>query len=371
MLFIWCLAGAGHALASIPSPRAPEALASFACCEEPRLASLGLRETVAPSRYSVPGLRLSGLYDGWQIIEERDGNNDLENRYVYGTGINEVVKYIKADGFHRFFTYDGLGSMTEVTGGDGNLHESYTYEVYGTVTMRNAGGNIITATGNKNRLHFTGYELDPDTGLYLARNRWYHPRLGRFMQPDPIGLAGGDLNLYRYCGNNPVNGTDPLGLWTFQLTAGYGYAVKLSVGYNSGRMSVGAGFGYGLGLKVDVDPFSRKPGFAETATAGKAGVIAEVGGKYGLGGGIDAGFGVNGQFDCNNNALVKTDLTLQANLAPIEADWTQFGGTLELGIKANGQTGKYAPHFNASPSLGWGIGGAVYGGVYFEGSWRK
>jgi RHS repeat-associated protein len=150
-------------------------------------------------------------YDGWQIVEERDGVNNAENRYIYGTGINEVVKYIKADSANRFFTYDGLGSMTEVTGGDGNLQESYTYEVYGTVTMRNPGGTIITATGNKNRLHFTGYELDPDTGLYLARNRWYHPRLGRFIQSDPIGLAGGDLNLYRYCRNNPVNWVDPLG----------------------------------------------------------------------------------------------------------------------------------------------------------------
>jgi RHS repeat-associated protein len=149
--------------------------------------------------------------DGWQIVEERDGVNNAENRYIYGTGINEVVKYIKADSANRFFTYDGLGSMTEVTGGDGNLQESYTYEVYGTVTMRNPGGTIITATGNKNRLHFTGYELDPDTGLYLARNRWYHPRLGRFIQSDPIGLAGGDLNLYRYCRNNPVNWVDPLG----------------------------------------------------------------------------------------------------------------------------------------------------------------
>jgi RHS repeat-associated protein len=83
--------------------------------------------------------------------------------------------------------------------------------VYGVVTMRNAGGSIIPDTSHKNRLHFTGYELDPDTGLYLARNRWYNPRLARFMQPDPIGLAGGDLNLYRYCGNNPVNRTDPMG----------------------------------------------------------------------------------------------------------------------------------------------------------------
>jgi hypothetical protein len=88
--------------------------------------------------------------DGWQIVEERDGGNNLENRYIYGTGINEVVKYIKSDGANRYFTYDGLGSMTEVFGGDGALQESYTYMVYGTVTMRNAGGSIITGKNDFN-----------------------------------------------------------------------------------------------------------------------------------------------------------------------------------------------------------------------------
>jgi RHS repeat-associated protein len=188
-------------------------------------------------------------YDGWQIVEEHNGPGDMENRYVYGTGINEVARYTKADGVNRYFTYDGLGSMTEVTGGEGNLQESYTYEVYGTVTMRNGNGVIINATGNKNRLHFTGYELDPDTGLYLARNRWYHPRLGRFMQPDPIGLAGGDLNLYRYCGNNPVSWVDPMGLvnwWT--VAKGATATVFGSVGFVGGAMVASTGAGVGVGV---------------------------------------------------------------------------------------------------------------------------
>lgn len=43
-------------------------------------------------------------------------------------------------------------------------------------------------------------------------NRMYQPELGRFMQPDPKQFAAGDYNLYRYCHNDPVNKTDPLGL---------------------------------------------------------------------------------------------------------------------------------------------------------------
>jgi hypothetical protein len=33
--------------------------------------------------------------------------------------------------------------------------------------------------------------------------------LQRFVSEDPIGFAGGDLNLYRYVGSNPINATDP------------------------------------------------------------------------------------------------------------------------------------------------------------------
>ena len=59
---------------------------------------------------------------------------------------------------------------------------------------------------------YDGYRYDPETGLYHTGARYYDPRLGRFLQPDPIGQAGG-VNLYAYVGNDPLNGTDPSGLW--------------------------------------------------------------------------------------------------------------------------------------------------------------
>ncbi len=47
----------------------------------------------------------------------------------------------------------------------------------------------------------------------LARNdRYYDPDLGRFLSPDPLGFAGGDVNLYVYAGNNPLVASDPMGL---------------------------------------------------------------------------------------------------------------------------------------------------------------
>ncbi len=65
-----------------------------------------------------------------------------------------------------------------------------------------------TATNDQ---RFPGQRLDAETGLHQNGFRDYDPSLGRYLQADPIGLAGG-LNPYAYAGGNPVNLVDPDGL---------------------------------------------------------------------------------------------------------------------------------------------------------------
>jgi RHS repeat-associated protein len=62
---------------------------------------------------------------------------------------------------------------------------------------------------------YTGREAERDLGIYYYRARYYDPLTGRFMVPDPLGFAAGDVNLYRYVGNNPANFNDPycIGMW--------------------------------------------------------------------------------------------------------------------------------------------------------------
>jgi RHS repeat-associated protein len=72
-----------------------------------------------------------------------------------------------------------------------------------------AFGESAAATGS---FRYTGQRIDPETnGLYYYRARMYSPALGRFLQADPIGTAGG-ANFYAYAANDPLNLVDPYGL---------------------------------------------------------------------------------------------------------------------------------------------------------------
>src|SRR6266404_4514951 len=92
------------------------------------------------------------------------------------------------------------------------------------------------AKAEGNRFLFTGREYLGDLKLYDYRNRMYQPELGRFMQPDPKEFGAGDYNLYRYCHNDPVNRSDPMGLESAsEIMDDLWYQFKVNIGLAPAR----------------------------------------------------------------------------------------------------------------------------------------
>ena len=87
----------------------------------------------------------------------------------------------------------------------------------------------VQSSYGANEIIFCGYRFDPETQLYYVRNRTYNPVLGRWIQRDPIGYAGG-INLLEYAESAPSARMDSQGQdsWGFGIPAGsnlYGYSM--------------------------------------------------------------------------------------------------------------------------------------------------
>lgn len=100
--------------------------------------------------------------------------------------------------------------------------------------------------------------------MFYYRARWYDPQARRFISEDPIGLKGG-INPYAYVSNNPINYTDPLGLWTVSIEGYFGWGGGIVFGKNpNGGRFISWRLGYGLGAGVSYNPKGKSPGKCES-----------------------------------------------------------------------------------------------------------
>ena len=153
------------------------------------------------------------FYAGDQKIEERNASGQVTKHYVWGNGIDELLRldiYNGTSSTPYYIHTDAIGSTTAITDGSGNLVERVTYNVYGAPTFTNALGQTLKKSTIRNTALFQGREYDYDLALYNYRARYFDPTMGRFLQTDPLGYQD-SMNLYQGMNMNPLNFTDPMG----------------------------------------------------------------------------------------------------------------------------------------------------------------
>jgi RHS repeat-associated protein len=143
-----------------------------------------------------------------QLLAAFNDDGDIIRRFIYATRSHVPdMMYAKVDGtwiLYRFVT-DWRGSVRLVVNAwTGYVAQRIDYTPFGRVLQDTKPG--FQPFG------FAGGLYDYETGLVRFGARDYNPLIGRWTSKDPILFGGGDTNLYRYVGNDPVNFIDPSGL---------------------------------------------------------------------------------------------------------------------------------------------------------------
>lgn len=157
--------------------------------------------------------RTSGAETRWYHYDrqgrlwfETDAGGTVTANHIYAGG-RLVARGTMTTGY-RYYHSDRIGSILALTDAAGVVTVRYSYGPHGAKsTQGNDDGNPFTFVGAYG-------VMDEGNGLFLMKNRHYDASSGRFLQKDPLGFAGGQINLYAYAGNNPVDRVDPKGLMT-------------------------------------------------------------------------------------------------------------------------------------------------------------
>ena len=161
------------------------------------------------------------------------------------------IKYNNEDYLLR---KDILGNITGILDREGKSIVKYKYDGWGNHVVLDGNGAKLTAenctatnkVGILNPFRYRSYYYDTETGLYFLKTRYYDPEVGRFITIDDISYLALDtingLNLYAYCGNNPVMRTDSQGTsWWDWLIGGLTLALGIALCFVPGGQVFGIG----------------------------------------------------------------------------------------------------------------------------------
>ena len=137
----------------------------------------------------------------------RETRNAFERIYLYSS--DGIIGY-EEDGEKFLYRKNLFGDIIAIYKGLVKVAE-YTYDAWGNCTITYDPDGY----GASNPIRYRGYYWDSDIKMYYLVTRYYDPKIGRFINADtpnylnPNTVNG--LNLYAYCGNNPIMCIDPSG----------------------------------------------------------------------------------------------------------------------------------------------------------------
>jgi len=142
------------------------------------------------------------------VIGDRSNSSQFVAEYVWGL-LGPIARIdLQNPANTRYYVIDGLGHVRALVAPNGAITEVWHYDSW---------GNILSMPAQRIEQPFLwngayGYEYIPLTGLYHVGAREYDPRTTRWLQRDPIDVAGGHPNVYLYSFNSPLIWKDPSGL---------------------------------------------------------------------------------------------------------------------------------------------------------------
>lgn len=179
--------------------------------------------TVATYRYDGQNRRVTKLIGSdtrhyyysarWQVLEERlNTSTSADRQFVWG--LRHVDDLIERDySSTRLYALHDHLSLTAVISTAGAVQERYGYDGFGTRRVMDASFGSRGSSSYAWEIAFAAYRLDTETGLYQIRNRFLHPKLGRWITQDPSQYEDA-TNLYLFARNQPSGFSDSYGLQT-------------------------------------------------------------------------------------------------------------------------------------------------------------
>ena len=182
------------------------------------------------------------------------------------------------------------GDVLKIVNSSGTAMATYTY---------NAWGELLSSSGSLaavNPIRYRSYYYDAETGFYYLQSRYYDPVICRFINADDVTMLGvnGDfssVNLFAYCGNNPIKNRDDAGTFFFTalgavsgfiggavsaLVMGEDFATAMEMGCAGavGGAIAGVGVDFGLLVISSGGAAAVLGGFAVAYTLGGIGNVA-------------------------------------------------------------------------------------------------